>query len=642
MNKQYLSLLGFGLAVALFFAVNITANATLRSVRMDLTEDKVFTLDEGSKAIVKAIDEPLHLYFYCSRSAAGEYQQVIEYADRIQGVLKEYARASGGNLVLDVIDPEPFSEDEDRAVEQGLQGAPLPNGDPLYFGLVGTSATGSKEVIPFFSLDEDKQRTLEYDLSKLLWTLAHPDKKKVGILTPLALEGGGGNPMMGQQGEPRWGFLDQLEDFFEVEVLPGGTDKIDESVDILMVVHPRGFTDATLYLIDQWALAGKPLLVFVDPQCEVDPGQSDDPSNPMSRFTAKKDSNLETLFQAWGFELVKNKVACDKALGVLQDVPDQNRRSSARIPLVFVPRLGEKELNREDPVTRQLSNILLWTPGSLKKLAEGTTTFTPLLQTSEESHEVDAQNFQFQAQPRELLASFVPDFAKLTLAARVTGNVKSAFPGGRPGAPPAGETPPAEGEPKADGLTESSAPLNLVVFGDVDMLHDRLCIEVLGRLPGGQTLVKPLSENVDLLKNAIDSASGGKELMGIRMRGKTSRPFERVQEIQRDADQRLLARQQELERKVQDAERRLGELQKAKSEGSEELVTADQRKEREKVREEFVQARRDLRDVEHQRRKETERLGTTLKALNIALVPALVCAAAIGLGAARIKRRTRK
>ncbi|MSR60833.1 MAG: hypothetical protein EXS08_00105 [Planctomycetes bacterium] len=642
MNKKNLSLLGLALAIVLFFAVNITANATLRAVRVDLTEDKVYTLDEGSKAIAKNIDEPIHLYFYCSRSAASDYPQVLEYADRILGILREYERASGGNLELTVIDPEPFSEEEDRAVEQGIQGAPLPSGDPLYFGLLGTNATGAKEAIPFFSLDEDKQRTLEYDLSKVLWTLAHPDKKKVGILTAMPLEGGGGNPMMGQQGEPRWAFLDQLGDFFEVEVLPGSSDTIDASVDILMVVHPRGFSDATLYLIDQWALAGKPLLVFVDPQCDVDAGQSDDPSNPMSRFTAKKDSNLESLFQAWGFELAKNKIACDKALGVLQDVPSQDRRTSARIPLVFVPRLTEKELDREDPITRLLTNILLWTPGSLKQLADGATTFTPILQTSEESQEVDSMQFQFQAQPRELLASFVPGFEKLTLAARVTGNVKSAFPGGKPGAAPEGETPSAEGEPKTGGLSESSAPLNLVAFADVDMLHDRLWMQELGRLPGGQVLVKPISENVDLLKNAIESVSGGKELMSIRMRGKTSRPFERVQEIQRDADQRLLARQQELERKVQDAERRLGELQKAKSEGSEELVTADQRKEREKVREEFVQARRDLRDVEHSRRQDTERLGTTLKVLNIAIVPILVCIVAVGLGAARIKRRTRK
>src|SRR5262245_44347367 len=262
MKTRNLTLIGGGLALVLFFAVNLVANAGLRAVRLDLTEDKVFTLEEGSKSIAKGLDEPINLYFYFSRHVAGEYPQVADYADRILGVLREYERSSGGNIRLSVVDPEPFSEEEDQAVAQGVQGAPLPNGDVLYFGLVGTSSTDARESIPFFALDEAKQRTLEYDLSKLVWTLSHPDKKKVGILSALPLEGGGGNPMLGQQGGERWGILDQLGDFFAVEVLPTTTEKL-EDIDVLVLVHPRDFSDNLLYLIDQWALEGKPLVVFV-------------------------------------------------------------------------------------------------------------------------------------------------------------------------------------------------------------------------------------------------------------------------------------------------------------------------------------------------------------------------------------------
>jgi gliding motility-associatede transport system auxiliary component len=642
MNVKNMSLAGALLALVLFFAVNIAANASLRSVRMDLTEDEVFTLDEGSKSIAKGIDEPINLYFYFSRKLAREFPPVVEYADRVLGVLREYERASEGNIRLSVVDPEPFSEEEDQAVEQGLQGAPMPSGDSLYFGLVGTNATDARESIPFFALDEAKQRTLEYDLSKLIWTLAHPDKKSVGILTALPIEGGGGNPMMGQQGEPPWGILEQLRDFFDVEVLPASAPDLSKT-DVLVVIHPRGFTEDVLYQIDQWALAGKPLVVFVDPQCDVDPGASDDPSNPMSRFTAKKDSDLEKLFTAWGIELAKNKVVCDRTLGVRQAVRSRDGRGQSELPVVFFLQLKDTELSREDPVTRLLSNVLTVTPGSLKKRAEGTTTFTPLLQTSEESQEVDSAQFQFMPEPQQLLASFVPGYERLTLAARVTGNVKTAYPDGKPGAAP--ETPPAEGEtPPADpaaGLKESTQPLSLVVVSDADMLHDRMCLQEAFRI-GNQRVMQPISENVDLLKNAIESVSGGQELMSIRMRGKTSRPFERVLEIQREADQRLLARQKQLEGQLQDAEARLTALQKAKTEGSEELVTAAQREEEEKVREEFVQTRRDLRDVKHQQRKDIERLGTNLKWLNLALVPALVCAAAVALGAWRAQQRLRK
>jgi ABC-type uncharacterized transport system involved in gliding motility auxiliary subunit len=341
---------------------------------------------------------------------------------------------------------------------------------------------------------------------------------------------------------------------------------------------------------------------------------------------------------------VKNKVVCDRALGVRQGVRSRDGRSQSELPVVFFLQLGPDELSREDPVTRLLENVLTVTPGSLKKRAEGSTTFTPILQTSEESQEVDSAQFQFMPEPQQLLASFVPGYERLTLGARVTGNVKTAFPDGKPGGDEPAPEPPAEGEAPAApeaGLKESTQPLSLVVFSDADMLHDRLWMQELGRI-GQQVLVQPISENVDLLKNAVESVSGGQELMSIRLRGKTSRPFERVLEIQREADQRLLARQQELEGKLQDAERRLNELQKAKTEGSEELVTAAQREEEEKVREEFVQTRRDLRDVRHQQRKDIERLGTTLKWLNIALMPALVCAAAVALGSWRAQQRQRK
>lgn len=637
MNPRNSTLIGLVLAIVLFFAVNILANASLRSMRMDLTEDKVFTLEEGSKRIAKDIDEPIHLTFYFSREKARDYPSVLEYAERVLGFLHEYERASGGKIQLSVVDPEPFSEEEDRAVEQGIAAAQLPDGDVIYFGLVGTGATDVRDSIPFFALDEEKQRTLEYDISKLVWNLAHPNKKHLGILTALPLEGGGGNPMMGQR-EPPWTILEALGDFFQVEVLPQSGADLSE-IDALAVIHPRGFSDETLYQIDQWALAGKPLVVFVDPRCEADPGAVDDPSNPMSQYMADKSSNLEKLFTAWGISMAKDKVVCDRALGVRQAVRSPDGRSQTELPVVFFLQLGKEEVSTEDPVTRLLSNLLLVTPGSLAKLEAGTTTFTPILQTSEESDEVESTQFQFSPDPQALLASFVPGYQRLTLGARVTGNVKTAFPDGKPGATP---EPVEEGAepPPSDGLKESTGPLNLLVFSDADLLSDRMWVRQL-RI-GSQVIPQLLSENADLLKNAVDSACGGQELMAIRTRGKTSRPFEKVKGIQRDADQRFLARQQELERKLEDADRRLRELQKAKAEGSEDMVTAEQRKEEEKVREEFVQTRRDLRDVKYQLHKDIDGLGRSLKWLNIALMPALVCAAAVALGAWRMQQRSRK
>lgn len=635
MNRRTSSLMGVALALVLFFAVNIVANASLRSARMDLTEDKVYTLDEGSKAVAKGIAEPINLYFYFSRKAARDYPQIGEYADRVLGMLQEYERASDGMIRLSVIDPEPFSEAEEQAVERGLQGAqPEMGKDPIYFGLAGTNATDERESIPFFALDEAKQRTLEYDLSKLIWTLAHPDKAKVGILTALDLEGGGGNPMMGMQGAPRWKVLDQLEQFFDLEVLSKTDGEWPDDLDALVVAQPRGFGPETLYKIDQWALAGKPLVVFVDPQCDVDPGEAD-PTNPMSRFTATKSSEMPRLFQAWGFEMAPGKVAGDRARGIRLPVEDRKRPGrSVEIPVVFLLQLTDEDLSRDDPVTRLLDNVLIASPGVLRPLPEAGTTFTPLVQTSEESMELDASQFQFQPDAQAMLEKFVPGYAHLTLGARVTGNVQTAFPEGQPGAEPGtdGETPP-------EHLTQSTAPLNLIVFADADVLHERLWMRELRF--GPQTLAVFTSQNVDLVKNAIESVCGGEELMSIRSRSRTSRPFERVQEMQRDADQRFLEEQSGFENKLRAAEQRLRELESAQGEGSE-LVSSAQREERENLRLEIVQTKKNLRDVQHKLRQDVERLGTSLKWLNIALMPLLVSAAAVALGAWNVRQRSRK
>jgi len=636
MNKLGLSLTGCGLALVLFLAVNVLANTGLRGVRFDVTEDKTFTLDENSKRIVADLEEPLHLYLYFSRGMAREYPQLIDYADRVIGILKEYERASSGNLRLAIVDPEPFSEAEDEAVQRGVQGVPTEDGS-LYFGLVGTNATDAREVIPFFALDETKQRALEYDLSKLIWTLANPDKQKVGILSAIPLEGGGGNPMLGQEGTPPWFLLEQLGDFFDVEVLPSGTDTFDAGIDLLAVVHPRSFSESQLYAIDQWALAGKPLVVFVDPLCEVDPGESADPTNPLARFTSKRDSNLESLFKAWGFELAKDKIACDRQLAQRMNVrAGRDGRQVVEMPVVHYLGLTAEDVSKEDPVTRQLGTLNIRSPGSLRKLADGTTTFTPLLQTSEESQEVDATNFQF-VEPQQLLSNFVPGYQRLTLGARVAGNVKTAFPAGKPAAPAEGEAP-----AETPGLTESTAPLNLLVFADVDMLSDRAWTQNLGSLFGGQPMLALTADNADLFKNALESVAGGETLMGIRLRGKTTRPFEKVQEIQRVAEEKFLKRQQELESRLADIERRLSELQKAKGEGQEELVTSAQREQEEQAREEFVQTRRDLRDVKHQLRKDIEALGTKLKLVNIALVPLLLIGFALVQWRVRNSRRSTK
>ncbi len=657
MDKRKVGFLGALLALVLFFAVNVAAGAGLRALRFDLTEEKLYTLSDGSKKIVANLEEPIRLQLYVSKDAARRDPSIQDYANRVRDVLEEFEARSGGNLALQVVDPEPFSEEEERAVRDGVAGIPLSEKDVLYFGLVGNGPTNDEpEVIPFFGniaggrLDfESKERFLEYDVARLIYTLSHPDKKKVGVLSSLPIEGSmPDNPYLRQQGSPPWKILDQIGQFFELTPVDAHGDALPEDLDVLVAIHPRDLSRKMLYAIDQYVLGGGKLVAFVDPHCEADDSQAD-PSNPMSRFGASRASDLNELFHAWGFEVVPNKVVGDRDYAASVQVPGSRGQGVEVVPYLVWLDLSADTTAKEDPITSQLTRILMKSAGILRATEGATTTFEPLIHTSETTMEYDAGRLQFMPDPQGMLREFVSGYQTLALAARVSGETKSAFPDGPPKDEAAEDAPEdeagtaeatAEAGPDAAAsghLAAANAPIHVIAVADADMLADAAWLQEqrLGPINLGFT---KLSDNADFLIGAIENLLGGEELTSIRARGRFQRPFEKVNEMRKVASQRYQSEKDELERQRTEILRSIDEIARGSTE-EKVILTPEQLADLDRKQDELANTNRRLREVRHGLNQEIEGFGTKLKFLNIGLIPLVMSVAACALFAWRVQRR---
>lgn len=623
MLRGLFSFTGLVVALALFLLVNAVGWTALRTVRADLTDGSLYTLSDGTKEILGNLEEPVTLRYFYSRKVGQGLGGLPEYAQRVRELLEEYQAYSKGKLRLEIIEPEPFSEAEDEAVAYGLSGPAVNQaGDRVYFGLAGTNTVDDLEIIPFF--DQRREEFLEYDLTQLVDNLSSLGPKRVvGLMSSLPLRGGAFNPMNPQAPrEPGWVIVGQIEEAgFEVRDLdPASTDSIDpDEIDVLMLVHPKDLPETTRFAIDQFVLGGGKALVFVDGFANMErpaPGQ-----NPMM---AERGSDLPDLFEAWGVELVPGKLAGD-------------RRNANRIPygggvidFPLFPSIRSEGMDGEDVVTSQLATVNVIMAGVLEPTADATTTFSPLLRTSTESMEVDAMSVQFGPDPERILADFVPSGESLTIAARVSGPIRTAFPGGRPAA--AEEDPLADDGDAAEESEESQqwlqeGTLNAIVVTDTDMLSDNAWVQVSNFL--GSQLLQPLADNGDFTINALDNLSGSQALISLRSRGRYSRPYDRKLELERRADAEFRAKEQALQARLEETERKLSELQFSESDSGQLILSPEQQAELEKFQQERIETRKELRSVQLQLRKDIESLGTLLTLLNMFAVPGL-----LALGAA--------
>jgi gliding motility-associatede transport system auxiliary component len=615
---------GLGLLAVLFLGVVMLSNVGLRGMRLDLTQNKLYTLSSGTQQVLRELKEPVNLYFYFSRDVAAKQSPLIlPYAARVREFLEEISARAGGKVHLHVLDPQPFSDDEDRAAEFGLQPLPVGNGgDSLYFGLGGTNSTDGRSAIPNFQAD--REEFLEYDVAKLIQELATPKKPVIGLLSSIGLQGQF-NPQTGQMGEP-WPIYTQLQQLFNVRTLNSDLDHIDKDVDVLMLVHPKQLQPKALYAIDQFVMRGGRLLLLVDPDAGADlSGQN--PSNPLAAAMADHSSDLKPLLATWGVDYDATKVVGDLSRGL------EVRASAASGPVRHIGILGLRraDMDQKDVVTATLESLNLATVGSLSQRAGAKTTFEPLLMSSTDAELLPSQRFHALVDPSTLRDGFKSTGIRYTIAARITGPVDSAYPNGPPP-----DLKPVAGPPIAH-LAKSSTPANIVVIADTDFLMDYLWVQQRELL--GQRIAQAFANNGDLIANVLDNLSGSGALISIRGRASFSRPFERVDALKRQADDRLRAKALELQSELQQTESKLTELQSKRNDQSSIMLSPEQEEELKRFTAEKTRVRKELRETQRGLDVDINRLGSRLKVINIALAPLVVAIAGVLILTMRRRRR---
>ncbi|MEZ5855066.1 MAG: GldG family protein [Hyphomicrobiaceae bacterium] len=691
LNRSTLAWGGLALAAVLFLSLNLAASLMLRNVKADMTEDRLYTISDSTKRMLSKIEEPIEVRVYYSQRL-GEVSAVFSRLfQRVKGLLEQYDDLSGGKVRVTFLDPEPFSDAEDRASASGLRGQRInQDGETAYFGLVASNTTDNDSVIPFFT--PDRERFLEYDLTKLIAGLANPKKKVVGLLSGVTIDGSA-NPMNPRaQPPPAWMIIQQIQEFFEIRKIEPTVTEIPKDIDVLMVVQPTILTPDTAYAIDQFALGGGRVLAFVDPVVEsVPPGPASMGSLPVS-------SQFKKVMKSWGLSLDTDKIAGDPTIARRVQFGNNGGQPIVTDYLAWL-QIEQAQLNSKDPLVASIRRLNLATAGALNKVDGATTIIQPLFQTSPQGGLFGADMVRFQPNPLAILRSFKPGGKSLMLAARIGGEAKSAFPDGRPkpaedkakagktattdGAEKAADaTKPAaakaseakptdpkagdgkaaapkadEAKPKAtadaakpagDGKTTPQAGdknhltagrVNVVVVADADMLNDNFWVEVRDFV--GQRVAVPVSDNASFVVSALENLSGGEALADLRGRGIVERPFDRVISIRRSAEQRFRQKEEALNAKLKDLQGKLAKVEAKGGEGGAPvtvMLSDNEKQAIEKFRGEMIAVRHDLRDVKSALRRDIDRLDGWLKFFNIAAIPLLIGMAGVGFSLVQRRR----
>lgn len=655
------------IAVGLVFAVAIIS--LLPGWRIDLTEDNLYSLSDGTRNIVASLEHPIELMFFYSDSAIEDLPQIRSYGTRVQELLREIVIASNGRLSMSVIDPEPFSEDEDLATQYGVQAVPVnQGGEAIYFGLVviQTDADGGGPVVvPVLEtmplIRPDQEQFLEYEFLKLITRVGNPDLPVVGLLTELDIDGGF-NPIMGQA-TPPWMVMDFIRQLYEVRRVDIAADDIDVDIDLLMIVHPQDLSQQMLYAIDQHVMRGGKTMVFLDPSADSMVTRS--PQGNL--IPAGMSSDLPGLLAAWGIAYASDKVLTDSDLA-LRVRMGQNQQPEAHLGMLGVHR---ENLAGDDIITNRLETINFSSTGAIASAENANTVFEPLIQSSTNAMLMDAGFLEDVSDPSILFDEFVSAQQSFVIAARVSGVIDSAFPDGRPVVEEADveaveetdvedsevdesdsaeateadastgvdEDPGAEREesPIAEHIASSNGEVNIVIFADTDMLSDRLWVQVAQFL--GQRIPQPFANNGDIVINTLDNLSGSADLVSIRSRGTYSRPFTRVLNLQRKADDRLRIEESELLDRLTETEAALAELNQTEEGQLIGQITPEIQAEIDQFNAELLDTRRRLRDVQFQLSEDIEQLGSRLKAINTGLIPILLTLLLLGASYLRAQGR---
>ena len=595
---------GLGLLAAIVVAADLVLAAL--PLRFDFTAERLYTLSDGSKAVLAKLEEDVTLKLYVSSSSAEMPIALKTYAQRVGNLLREYERASGGHLALETYDPKPDSDAEEWAQRYGIEPQTVnPFGSPVYFGLVAVCGD-HEETLGVVS--PKTESTLEYDVTRLVTRVAWPERPVVGVMTSLSdVMGGQMNPMMMQMGQRQpqgWAAFTELAKDYEVKPVATDVSEIDADVKTLVVLHAKDLSDKTLYAIDQFVLRGGKLIACVDPFSIKDMLASRQQQNPMMMQMGGQDgpSTLGKLFDAWGVKFDTSKITGDLAASTKLN----NGQGGVEENPAFLS-LGAANMDKGDLLVQGLTQVMMPFAGAFSfTKKEGDLVFTPVITTGRDtSCSVDKMSIQFGGGMKDM----IPDGHERVVAARLSGTFKTAFPKGPDGTNDVSKA-------LADGKSD------VLLVADSDFLADDFCVRVM-RTPFG-AIPQLINDNLTLFSNIIEQFAGREELIGVRSRGASDRPFTVVNELEAQAMRKWQRRQADFEAELQATQQRLQALQKQKSGDERYILSREQQDEIVKLRKAQAETRKQLKNVRKELTADIDSLGLTLKCVNIALVPVLV------------------
>ena len=584
------------MSVICFFGINIISSNILKSFRFDMTSNNLFSLTEGTKNLISNLKEPIHLRLFMSSSIVELAPQLSNYANRVESILNAYENISNGKITLEIIDPKPFSDEEDRAVGMGVSafGGSSSN-DPMYFGLAATNSTTGQKNINVFS--PDREPFLEYDITRLIAELAQTKKPLIAILDKLGLEANS------RVGKPEQQVLAQMKTLFDVQFLEDSQTELPKNTKVLMLINPKYLSDNTMFMIDQWILNGGSTLIFLDPYAETEMGLN--PGMP----ALNPRSDLKKIINAWGIEFDNKKSIADPkfALRTVRNIKGRQVEVS-NYPWIQV---GNEGMNQKEAVLAQLSSIVLTNAGSFI-LKDKEISFEPLLTASQFAGMVDADKAgNPQEDPRKLLKDLKTSNEKIIISGWLRDNLNSAFP---------------EGLKDKKGVTKSIKKSNVLLVGDADMLMDRNWITKQNLV--GQEIATAFANNGDFVLNVVENMIGGSVLSDLRGKGISWRPFLKIAELERKAEEKFLSKEQALAEKLGKMELKIQELTK-NNKSEKDVLSPETIKAIEGFKLEMMSTRAELRTVKFNLRSDVENLKSWIMFINIGLLPTLIAALAL-------------
>jgi ABC-type uncharacterized transport system involved in gliding motility auxiliary subunit len=611
-----------GIAIMLAVVILLNVIVSYASFRWDLTEDRMYSLSMGTKNILANIAEDVTIKVFYSKSLPNIPVNIKQFAKRAIEFLDEYVQHSNGKVSMELYDPKVDSDEEEWAMKYGLQGMNMPTGEKLYFGVV-IMAVDQEESIPF--LDPSRETLLEYDITRIIYRVQNSTKQRVGIISSLPVFGNPQMPMPGQppQGNQKpWLFIDELKKTYKVEEIATSAKSIDKEIDLLVILHPKGLSEALQYAIDQFVLSGKNAIVYVDPMCHSDQTPS------QNQYMRNNGSNLDKMFKAWGIEMEERKVLADMFLPTR--VRTQNNKVESNP--VWISAKTES-FNTDNVITANLESLLFPACGAIKKRVNATSEVEGLVVSSRKANLIDSfkANFGAEGIRRDFQAAAEP----FNIVAQVSGKFKTAFIAG----PPKGDDDKPVAE-KDKQIKEAEEESTIIVVADADMLNDSYYVQRQNFL--GFQMTNMFNDNLNFLLNSLEMLSGSDDLIGIRSRGKFQRPFTKVQELERVAQERWQSKEQELVRELEQTNRRVQELQQKKDPSQKMLISPEQEREIAKFKAQKIKVRKELKRVRRNLRADIENLGLKIKFLNIFLMPLLVTIGGIAFAIYRQKKAYKK